>query len=364
MKKKSIILRILLPFVVLTLLSIGILMFRELSAVLLYPYGLLLFTYIFLIIFTTLQNKTEIKRRFLKFYTIIIPLLLLIISVIGLVNSIYMLNWELKVFWTLTTMSLIIIFPWLLFAIVSKQRDEKREEKINAKYKKISKASKNQEQIQEIITRAKIIQRKNGIYFLILIMLTPLSFFLIMYIMGLGVNPIFLDFIGVFSLIYYPILLGIILALLLLQKIRPKALKNRYIMESEEEIQKERLEKSRRKVEFDEDGRKIILKFRGANFFGQESKGVAQIRGNGNLILYKNELFFKQWLPKKIISIPLKKIKSVDTTSFHIYRYTGRPLLKVVFENEKGQNDSVAWIVGMLDRWITTINSLIQEQTG
>ncbi len=117
--------------------------------------------------------------------------------------------------------------------------------------------------------------------------------------------------------------------------------------------------KTNLKENYDKEDRKILLKSRGANFFGQESKGVSQMRGNGNLFLYENELFFKQWVPKKNISIPIDKIHSVEVIKSHLLKTKAVPLLKVIFENEKSQNDSIAWFVRKLDKWISTINSLL-----
>jgi len=93
----------------------------------------------------------------------------------------------------------------------------------------------------------------------------------------------------------------------------------------------------------------IILKSRGANFFGQESKDIAQMRGNGNLILYESFLFFKQWLTKKIITVPIENIKAIETPRSHLKKTASRPLLKLIYVNESGQLDSIAWLVNKLD---------------
>jgi len=100
---------------------------------------------------------------------------------------------------------------------------------------------------------------------------------------------------------------------------------------------------------------KIILKSKGANFFGQESKGVAQIRGNGTLILYETFLYFKQFITKKEILIPIKNIKTIEITKSHLKKTKFRPLLKVIYTNDMGKEDSVAWLVNKLDLWVSTL---------
>jgi hypothetical protein len=102
----------------------------------------------------------------------------------------------------------------------------------------------------------------------------------------------------------------------------------------------------------------ILLKLRGANFFGQESKGLKQLRGNGNLMLTNHELYFKQWLKKKEILIPISNIQTVETVTSHLHKSVGRPLLKVTFLNELGKMDSMAWWVRDVNKWITAINDL------
>jgi hypothetical protein len=83
----------------------------------------------------------------------------------------------------------------------------------------------------------------------------------------------------------------------------------------------------------------------GANFFGQESRGVAQLRGNGTLVLTDSELYFELLIPRREFRIPLASIQAIETVSSHLGKTVGRPLLKVVFLNEAGQNDSIAWYV-------------------
>lgn len=96
-----------------------------------------------------------------------------------------------------------------------------------------------------------------------------------------------------------------------------------------------------------------------SNFFGQESLGLGKIRGNGVLLLTKEELYFGMWKPKKEVIIPVKSIIEISNPKSHMHRSIFKPLLKVIFKNETGETDSVAWFVRYLDQWNNIINDLI-----
>ncbi|MCP4764059.1 MAG: hypothetical protein GY870_19960 [archaeon] len=103
----------------------------------------------------------------------------------------------------------------------------------------------------------------------------------------------------------------------------------------------------------------IIKKSKMANFFGLKSSGLKQIRGNGILILTYNELYFKRYLPKKEISIPLPSIMRIETPKSFLKKFVSRPLLKIVFTNSIGEVDEIAWYVNNLDDWVSEINKNI-----
>jgi hypothetical protein len=98
-----------------------------------------------------------------------------------------------------------------------------------------------------------------------------------------------------------------------------------------------------------------------ANFYGQKSLGMLQVRGNGNLYLRDQEISFRKWLSKKIIQIPLASITSVETPRSHLGKTKGRTLLKIIFTNEDGKNDSIAWSVDNLSEWTKHIEKIINH---
>ncbi|MFX0164617.1 MAG: hypothetical protein ACFFAG_11495 [Promethearchaeota archaeon] len=104
----------------------------------------------------------------------------------------------------------------------------------------------------------------------------------------------------------------------------------------------------------------VLIKDDSSNFFGQELLGLGKIRGNGVLLLTEEELFFGMWKPKKKILIPVKSIIEIKNPKSHMYRSVLRPLLNVIFTNEKGVTDSIAWYVRDLEKWNEVLGKLIK----
>ena len=80
-----------------------------------------------------------------------------------------------------------------------------------------------------------------------------------------------------------------------------------------------------------------------ASFFGQESKGVGQVRGNGTLVITDDLLVFEMWLPRRELVIPRKNIVRIETPISFLGKTRGTQLLKVIFQDSAGAQDSAAW---------------------
>ncbi|GIW01261.1 hypothetical protein [Roseiflexus sp.] len=93
-----------------------------------------------------------------------------------------------------------------------------------------------------------------------------------------------------------------------------------------------------------------------ASFFGQESRGVAQMRGNGTLILTDSDLIFELWVPNTEFRIPLRSIQSLENPTSFLGKSRFTPLLKVVYTNAQGATDAMAWQVPDLSGWMHQIN--------
>lgn len=95
---------------------------------------------------------------------------------------------------------------------------------------------------------------------------------------------------------------------------------------------------------------------RAASFFGQASRGVTQLRGNGTLILTDSELIFEQWVTNREFRIPLRSIQAIENPLSFLGKSRLTPLLKVVYTNEQGTTDAMAWQVPDLSGWMRLIN--------
>lgn len=107
-------------------------------------------------------------------------------------------------------------------------------------------------------------------------------------------------------------------------------------------------------------GKEILIFDDMSNFFGQESLGVWKVRGNGVLLLIKEELYFGMWKPQKELLIPTNSIIEITKPKSRMNRSILKPLLKVIFRNKEGESDSAAWYVRDLDRWDTLLTELIK----
>ncbi|MCK4818238.1 hypothetical protein KA005_20885 [bacterium] len=121
-------------------------------------------------------------------------------------------------------------------------------------------------------------------------------------------------------------------------------------------LKKEKMEKVMEKLK----GKNLLIMSQGANFFGQKSRGFAQMRGNGVLVLTDEMLFFEMWVPSKELSIPVSSITGVETVRSFLGKTKGWPLLKINFTNESKEADSAAWLVDRLEEW----TKIIEGKTG
>jgi len=96
-----------------------------------------------------------------------------------------------------------------------------------------------------------------------------------------------------------------------------------------------------------------------ANFFGIESAGVLQMRGNGALVLTKTALEFFMFVPARRITIPLADVTRTEIVRSHLGKTVFRDLLKVRFDRGAGP-DSIAWYVPDPGAWRDRIDTLIR----
>ncbi|MGM0575936.1 MAG: hypothetical protein ACQEXJ_09430 [Myxococcota bacterium] len=92
-----------------------------------------------------------------------------------------------------------------------------------------------------------------------------------------------------------------------------------------------------------------------ANFFGLESWGLGQVRGNGCLAATDDEVLFVMWVPRRTIRVDRAFIEAVETPRSHLGKTKGPRLLRLRFRSPEGGEDSAAWLVRNLDRWVSLL---------
>jgi hypothetical protein len=92
----------------------------------------------------------------------------------------------------------------------------------------------------------------------------------------------------------------------------------------------------------------------GANYFGRDRRGKAQMRGNGCLMLTDHHLGFVMWWPQRELIVERSAIVAVDTARSHLGKTIARELLRVAWEDEEGP-DRAAWYVRDLPAWLAAL---------
>ena len=95
----------------------------------------------------------------------------------------------------------------------------------------------------------------------------------------------------------------------------------------------------------------VVIQDETANFFGIESRGATQVRGNGHLATSTDDVVFVMWVPRRTIRIPRTAITRVHRKRSHLGKTVGHELLALEFTNGDGEPDSAAWLVRDLASW-------------
>ena len=111
------------------------------------------------------------------------------------------------------------------------------------------------------------------------------------------------------------------------------------------------------------DGREIIGATSRVNFFGEKSKGGKQIRGNGALVLTKDEVYFFRALPFKEYVIALKSITNVSLPTSFNGKSVFSKLLCIQYRTGSG-SDEMAWAINNPEEWKEAVERQISQITG
>ncbi len=94
-----------------------------------------------------------------------------------------------------------------------------------------------------------------------------------------------------------------------------------------------------------------------ANFLGIRSRGGAQVRGNGAIVLTRDALFFIIAVPQKEYKIPISSIRSVSMPKSFNGKSVMAPLLCISYDTEYGE-DSIAWALKDAYKWTKAIQKI------
>ena len=89
---------------------------------------------------------------------------------------------------------------------------------------------------------------------------------------------------------------------------------------------------------------------------GLQSAGRGQVRGNGWLVLTREELRFRQWVPQRDTAIPLAAVTEVTTEKTWLGKWVGSKLLCVRWRTPDGGEDAMAWQVTELEEWLAALS--------
>ncbi len=94
-----------------------------------------------------------------------------------------------------------------------------------------------------------------------------------------------------------------------------------------------------------------------ANFFGEQSKGAKQVRGNGALVLTKDQIYFIRAVPFKEYTITLKSVSRVSLPNSFNGKSIFSKLLCIQYETGS-ESDAIAWAVKNPESWKKAIEKL------
>ena len=100
-----------------------------------------------------------------------------------------------------------------------------------------------------------------------------------------------------------------------------------------------------------------------ANFFGLESKGGRQVRGNASLAMTDRFLYSCLGAPIRELAIPLERVTRVSLVKSHCGKSVMVYLLRVDFTTTAGE-DAAAWFVRDAAEWMEAIESAANDLHG
>ncbi|RJP31637.1 MAG: hypothetical protein C4536_07550 [Actinobacteria bacterium] len=105
-------------------------------------------------------------------------------------------------------------------------------------------------------------------------------------------------------------------------------------------------------------GEERVYQVEDCNFFGRQSSGYKQWRGNGVLALTDRGIHFRMFIPRKELFVPLDSIRDISQPRSFLGKSKMKSLLRVDFTGEEGRDDACAWLVPSLQWWSEAVAAL------
>ena len=105
-------------------------------------------------------------------------------------------------------------------------------------------------------------------------------------------------------------------------------------------------------------GQNVIMPTEHIRFRAVESSGYSQASGMGYIAITENFLFFELVVLDLTITVPTSRIQGAE----FVYRLKGvspgKKMLRIMFVNENGEDDSIAINVKEMEHWRNTIENI------
>ena len=150
---------------------------------------------------------------------------------------------------------------------------------------------------------------------------------------------------SLFVLVLGPVLAAIAVAIFLVSKLRGKV-------------------REANQAALDRLGEHNIIEYiEGANFFGQKSRGMGQVRGNGCLGISRDAIVFEMWLPRRSFEILVRNITAVHEERSFLGKAVGMAKVIVIdYKSETGTEDAMGFVLPDWREKLKAIQKLVETR--
>jgi len=102
---------------------------------------------------------------------------------------------------------------------------------------------------------------------------------------------------------------------------------------------------------------------KGNSWWRRYSKNGWLSRGNSEIWVYQDGLYFRRYLTKAIKKIPAQEIKAVTIGRWHAGKWTGAPVLKIAWTKDGKavtSGFSVSWDKEQVNAWVDVLSRLVK----